>query len=143
MEGQPRCIKCGRILKSAASIARGMGSRCAGSNVTGGKTFPMRIRRGDGKVHQSVSNNTPTCSILTNDSSIQPLRKRADISRMRAERRKLFDERKPFQCGVLSRTHIPAIYVPTTEGTWKEKHTGRIIPHEKLQNYLKRFRTYP
>ena len=30
MEGKPRCKKCGRVLKSPASIARGMGSKCAG-----------------------------------------------------------------------------------------------------------------
>lgn len=139
MEGQPRCIKCGRVLKSAASIARGMGSKCAGIGGTRGKAFHMQMGERAGKVCQSLDNNVATSSVLPSDLSTKPLRKRVDISRIKAERRKMFDERKPFQCGVLSKSHIPVIYVPTTEGTWKENHTGRIIPHEKLQNYLKRF----
>lgn len=139
MEGQPRCIKCGRILKSAASIARGMGSKCAGIGATGGKAFHMSIGGPAGKICQSIGGSIPMRSVFPQDLPTKPLRRRTDISRMRAERRKLFDERKPFQCGVLSRTHTPVIYLPTTEGAWKENHSGRIIPHEKLQNYLIRF----
>jgi len=139
MEGQARCIKCGRILKSAASIARGMGSKCAGIGAKGGKAFHMRIRERGGKACQSVDHNTSTNSILTNDLSAEPLRRRVDISRMRAERRRLFDERKPFQCGVLTRTHTPLIYIPAGDSAWKENHSGRTIPHGTLQNYLKRY----
>ena len=139
MEGQPRCIKCGRILNSAASIARGMGSKCAGIGTVGGRAFHMKIGKRAGKNCQSVGGNIPMSSVFPQDLPTKPLRRRADISRMRAERRKLFDERKTFQCGVLTRTYIPLIYVPAGDGTWKENHSGRSIPHEALQNYLKRY----
>jgi len=139
MEGQPRCIKCGRILKSAASIARGMGSKCAGIRATGGKAFHMKIRERVGKACQSAGNSIPTSSVLPQDLSTRSFRRRADISMKRAERRRLFDERKPFQCGVLTRTHTPLIYVPAGDSAWKENHSGRTIPHEILQNYLKRY----
>ncbi len=139
MEGQPRCIKCGRILKSAASITRGMGSTCAGIRANGGKAFHMKIRERAGKACQSVDGGIPTSSVFPQSLSTKPLRRRADISMKRAERRRLFDERKPFQCGVLTRTHTPLIYVPAGDGVWKENHSGRTIPHEALQSYLKHY----
>lgn len=139
MEGQPRCIKCGRILKLAASIARGMGSKCAGIGVTGGRAFDMGIGGRSSEASQSIDSNVLTSSVPPSDLSTQPLRKRVDFSRIKAERRKLFDQRKPFQCGVLTRTHIPLIYVPAGDSAWKENHSGRTIPHEILQNYLKRY----
>jgi len=139
MEALPRCKKCRRILKSAASIARGMGSKCAGVSFTSGKTFHSRIRGRSGSAYQSTGGNASTGLVLPNAFSAKCLRKRADISHIKAERRKLFDERKPFQCGVLTRTHTPLIYVPAGDSAWKENHSGRTIPHETLQNYLKRY----
>lgn len=43
---KPRCSKCGRVLTSPQSIARGIGPECAG--LTGGKgpTKPGRPRKG-------------------------------------------------------------------------------------------------
>lgn len=139
MERQPRCIKCGRVLKSPASIARGMGSKCAGISITGGKTFHMRIEGKANKACQNTGNNAPANAVFPHDLSTKSLHNRTNISRTKAERRRLFDERKPFQCGVLTRTHTPLIYVPAGDSTWKENHSGRTIPHEALQNYLKRY----
>ncbi len=139
MEGQPRCVKCGRVLKSAASIARGMGSKCAGISATAGKAFHMKIGERAGKACQNRTGSIPTSSVFPQDLPGKPLRRRADISGKRAERRRLFDERKPFQCGVLTKTHTPLIYLPAGDSAWKENHSGRTIPHEALQNYLKRY----
>lgn len=45
---KPRCQKCGRPLKSALSIARGLGPICAGANGGGRSVTRHRARRGGG-----------------------------------------------------------------------------------------------
>ena len=139
MEEQARCKKCGRVLKSAASIARGIGSTCAGTKPTSGKTFNPRIRGGTTKPYSTPGPNRIQNAALSGDLSNKTVSKREMFRKVRDERRKLFEERRPFQCGVLTRTHTPLIYVPLGDSGWKENHSGRIIPHEKLQAYLKRF----
>ncbi len=139
MEEQARCKKCGRVLKSAASIARGMGSTCAGTKPTSGKTFNPRVRAGSTKCYSTPGPNRIQNAALSGDLSNKPVSKREMFRKVRDERRKLFEERRPFQCGVLTRTHIPLIYVPAGERSWKENHSGRTIPHEALQNYLERY----
>ena len=42
MEKNPRCKKCGRLLKSPLSIASGMGPKCAGVSLRLGKVFVSR-----------------------------------------------------------------------------------------------------
>ena len=44
------------------------------------------------------------------------------------QRRKLFEQRMPFQFGVLARTHTPLIYVPLKKNRWKESRSGRALP---------------
>ena len=139
MEEQARCKKCGRILKSPASIARGMGSTCAGTTTNSGKSFDLRVRRGSAKPSSATGPDMGQNAAFSGDLSNKPASKREIFRNVRDERRKLFEERRPFQCGVLTRTHTPLIYVPLGESGWKEDHSGRVIPHEKLQAYLKRF----
>ncbi len=139
MEEQARCKKCGRVLKSAASIARGMGSTCAGITAMSGRMFHARSKRSASQAYQGTGTSNTQNAFFVGDLSSKQLSKREVFRRMKAERRRLFEERKPFQCGVLSKTHTPLIYVPAGDGDWKENHSGRIIPHEKLQNYLKRY----
>lgn len=139
MEGQPKCKKCGRVLKSPASIARGMGSKCAGITATSGREFHSRHRRDSGKTHQSVGASGAQTPLSSGDLPTQRLSKKEVFRRLKEERRRLFEERMPFQCGVLSRTHTPLVYVPSGDGGWMENHSGRIIPHEELHNYLKRY----
>ena len=43
---KPRCAKCGRVLTSAASIARGIGPECAGLSGGKGPAKPGRPRKG-------------------------------------------------------------------------------------------------
>lgn len=139
MEGQPKCIKCGRILKSPASVARGMGSKCAGITATTGRTFHSRYKQDSGITYQGMGANNKQAMLFSGDLSTKRLPKREVLRRIKEERRRLFLDRKPFQCGVLSRTHIPLIYVPARDGDWQENHSGRIIPHEELHKYLKRY----
>jgi len=139
MEEPVRCKKCGRVLKSPASIARGMGSTCAGTTFGAGKNFRIRTSRSSGKSYSATGSNGIQNTACYGDLSTNPVGKRQRFRGGKDERRKLFEQRMPFQCGVLARTHIPLIYVPLGEGGWKENHSGRIIPHEKLQAYLKRF----
>jgi len=139
MEEQARCKKCGRILKAPASIAREMGSTCAGTMPTARKSFSLRIRRGSAKPYSATGPGRIQNAAFPGDLSNKPVSKREIFRKVRDERRKLFEERRPFQCGVLTRTHTPLIYVPLGDSGWKEDHSGRVIPHEKLQAYLKRF----
>ena len=138
MEEQARCKKCGRVLKSPASIARGMGSTCAGTTTTG-KSFGARIRTGSRKPNSTSAPNRIQSTAAFGDLSTTPISQRKHFRKAKEERRELFEQRMTFQCGVLAKTSIPVIYVPLREGGWKENHSGRVIPHEKLQAYLKRF----
>ena len=139
MEGQPKCKKCGRVLKSAASVARGMGSKCAGITATSGGSLPARCKQSSGKAYQGVGASDIQAPLFPGDLSSKPLSRREVFRRIKEERRRLFEERKPFQCGVLSRTRTPLVYVPAGDSGWMENHSGRTIPHEKLQDYLKRY----
>lgn len=139
MEGQPKCKKCGRVLKSAASVARGMGSKCAGITATSGGSLRTRCKQSSGKAYQSLGASGTQTPLSPGALSTKRLSKREVFRRIKDARRRLFEERKPFQCGVLSRTGTPLVYVPAGDGGWMENHSGRIIPHEELHNYLKRY----
>lgn len=66
---------------------------------------------------------------------------RREMARLRREeRRRLFEKRQTFQCGVLSGSRIPLIYEPAGDGEWKDRANGKVISHEHLQSYLVRFR---
>ena len=139
MVEQARCKKCGRVLKSPASIARRMGSTCAGISPDGGKSFRLGIRKGSDETYSTAVPNKLQDAAAYGELPPKPISHRERFRRTREERRERFEQRMPFQCGVLARTNIPVIFVPLGEGRWKENHSGRIIPHERLQAYLKRF----
>jgi hypothetical protein len=134
MEQQARCKKCGRILKSPQSIALGMGSTCAGIASCTGRASSIRQRRSSGKAYKNdhgSNRSTP----LTGDLSPKPLTAR----QIREQRRRLFEEHKPFRCGIFAKTRKPLIYVPTETGSWKEDWTGKEISHERLKGYLRKY----
>ena len=139
MEGQPKCKKCGRVLKSPGSVARGMGSKCAGITAATGRTFHSRYMQDSGKTYQADGASGRQVTLFPGDLSTKRLGKREVFRRIKEERHRLFLERKPFQCSVLSRTRTPLVYVPAGDGDWKESHSGRIIPHKKLHDYLKQY----
>jgi hypothetical protein len=134
MEQQARCKKCGRILKSPQSIALGMGSTCAGVASGAGKAAQVRQTRRSSRVHKNDAagrKNTP----LVGDLSSKSLTMR----QIREQRRRLFEDRKPFRCGIFAKTREPLIYVPAENGLWKEDWTGREISHERLKDYLRKY----
>jgi len=142
MEENPRCKKCRRVLKSPISIARGMGPKCAGVSATRGKSVRARITRSSGIAYQSVcvvSNQIQT-PLFPGDLPMKRLSKRELYRRRREERRRSFETREPFQCGILLPKRKPLVYTPLDDGSWKENPTGRVISHERLQEYLKQYR---
>jgi hypothetical protein len=140
MEGKPRCKKCGRDLKSPASIARGIGSKCAGVSAPSGKSDHARMKQSSGTAYQSTGSSITQTPLFSGDLPTKLLSKRELYRRRREERRRLFETREPFQCGVLLPKRKPLIYIPVDDGNWKENSSGRVISHERLQKYLSRYR---
>ncbi len=140
MEGKPRCTKCGRVLKSPASITRGMGSKCAGVGATRGKSIRVRMKRTSGRAFESVDTGGLQTLIFTGELPAKPLSKREQYRQHCEQRRRMFEMREPFQCGLLLPHRRPLIYVPLNDGNWKETPSGRVISHERLQEYLTRYR---
>lgn len=67
------------------------------------------------------------------------LSKRELARRRREERRRMFETRLPFQCGLVLPARKPLVYTPLEDGSWQENHSGRVISHDRLQQYLVRF----
>lgn len=139
MEKQPRCKKCGRRLKSPLSIAIGMGPKCAGITSASGRSV---------RVHSKPSSCTAysdklvqvQAPLFTGELPKKRLSKRELFRKRREERRRLFETRLPFQCGLVMPARKPLVYTPLDNGLWREDYSGRVISHERLQKYLVRFR---
>lgn len=140
MEGKPRCKKCGRALKSTASIARGMGSKCAGVTATSGKRVRPKTRRSSGRAYPSVGMSGGQSWLFPGEPLVKPLGKKEIYRERKEERRRSFETRQPFQCGLLLPKKTPLVYEPLEDGSWKENPSGRVIPHERLQEYLTKYR---
>jgi hypothetical protein len=41
---------------------------------------------------------------------------------------------------VLPPKRKPLVYTPLDDGTWRENPSGRVVSHERLQEYLTRYR---
>jgi hypothetical protein len=139
MKQKHRCKKCGRLLKSPISIARGMGPKCAGISSVGRRSIHVGVRRSSGKRYQSVGAGSFQMPLMPGEPPTQKVSRRELARRRREERRRLFESRQPFQCGMLSGRKIPLRYEPSGESEWKENASGRLISHERLQAYLKRY----
>lgn len=139
MEGKPRCKKCGRILKSPASITRGMGSVCAGLSDGKGKRDLARTQCVEGKTYLESGPSRKQTRLFPGEVSIKPLSKKEVYRKQREERRRAFETHSRFQCGVAMPKNQPLIYEPLTDGEWKEYPTGRVISHKRLQGYLTRY----
>ncbi|MCZ7547640.1 MAG: hypothetical protein M5U11_00590 [Anaerolineales bacterium] len=70
----------------------------------------------------------------------KPMSKKELYRRRREERRRSFETHQPFQCGLLMPKKMPLVYEPLEDGSWKENPSGRVIPHERLQHYLTKYR---
>ncbi len=140
MEENPRCKKCGRLLRSSISIARGMGPKCAGVTATAGRSVHTKILQRSGKAYPNISTSSTQASLFPGDLPTKRLSKRELYRRRREERRRLFETREPFQCGVLLPKRKPLVYTPLQDGMWRENPSGRVVSHERLQEYLTRYR---
>jgi hypothetical protein len=140
MVKQPRCKKCGRRLKSPLSVAQGMGPKCAGISSTSRRSVRVQT-----KISSSVaySDRTPVhvqVPLITGELPRNQLSMRELIRRRKDERRRLFETRLPFQCGLVLPARKPLVYIPLDDGSWQENHSGKVISHERLQQYLVKYR---
>ena len=140
MEKQPRCKKCGRRLKSPMSIARGMGPKCAGITSTSGKSVRTRSKPSSRTAYSDKTLVQMQAPLFTGELPKKGLSKRELFRRRREERRRLFETRLPFQCGLVLPARKQLAYTPMEDGSWREDYSGRVISHERLQQYLVRFR---
>lgn len=139
MEGKPKCKKCGRRLKSPMSVARGMGPTCAGITSTSRNSIPSRSKRSSGVAHSDEAPNQMQPLLFHGELPKKRLSKRELVRRRREKRRRLFETRLPFQCGMVLPARQLLLYIPLEDGSWQENHTGRVISHERLQQYLVRY----
>lgn len=140
MKGIPRCKKCGRALKSPISIARGIGSKCAGVTATPGKRVLPKVRRNSGRAYPSAGVSGGHSLVFPGESLVKPLSKKEIYRERKEERRRSFETRQQFECGLLMPKKMPLVYEPLEDGSWKENPSGRVIPHERLQQYLTKYR---
>ena len=140
MEKQPRCKKCGRRLKSPLSIAIGMGPKCAGIKSTSGRSVRIQNKPRSHTAYSDMSLDQVQVPLFTSELPKKGLNKRELFRRRREERRRLFETRLPFQCGLVLPARKPLVYIPLEDGSWREDYSGRVISHERLQQYLVRFR---
>ncbi len=132
----PRCSKCGRRLKSPESIARGIGPKCAGASGAGAR---VRLSSRNGSAYSLGVTDSHQQAMPIAATPRRRLSKRELIRGRKDERRRLFEARLPFQCGVLVTSRRPLVYLPLPDDKWKEEHSGRTIPHARLQDYLMRY----
>ncbi len=135
----PRCIKCGRRLKSAESIARGIGPKCAGTSGSN-RRVQIRTQHPNGLAYSVGATDGHQQPMPIGDAPSRRISKKEVIRRKKEERRRRFEARLPFQCGVLIASRRPLVYVPLPDDIWKEEHSGRTIPHARLQDYLLRYK---
>ena len=140
MEKQPRCKKCGRRLKSPLSIAIGMGPKCVGMKSTYGSRVRVRSKPSSRATYPDKSLAQMQAPLFAGELPKEGLSKREMFRRRREERRRLFETRLPFQCGLVLPARKPLVYTPLEDGSWREDYSGRVISHESLQQYLVRFR---
>ena len=145
MEKQPRCKKCGRRLKSSLSIAIGMGPKCAGITSASGRSVRVQRRPSSGAAYSDTAPSQVQAPLFPGETPSKRINKRGPelnprFRRRRDERRRLFETRLPFQCGLVLPARKPLVYTPLEDGSWREDYSGRVISHERLQQYLVRFR---
>lgn len=136
---KPRCKKCGKVLSDPESIARGMGPKCAGISIVG-RSIKVRIARLGGISYSLGLSSSVQAILPIVDPATKIQFEREPAICTREERRRLFEARKPFPCGLLLPERKPIIYTPTAYGDWKNNRNESVIPHNQLQSYLKRYR---
>ena len=139
MKAKPKCKKCGRVLKSPLSIALGMGPKCAGISLEKGLGVRVGNRRSSGNAYASPGAGNVQTPLIPSSKPEEKVSKKELVRKLRSERRRLFEQRQSFQCGFLAGGKTPLIYEPAGEKEWKDKANGKIMTHERLQDYLTRY----
>lgn len=135
---EPRCKKCGRILHDPESVARGMGPKCAG--ISGGsRNVKAKLCRRSGSPYSLGFSGSVQAALPIMDPAPKIHSTRELTIHSRVERRRLFEERKSFQCGLMLPERKPIIYTPTHDGGWQNNNSDSVISHDQLQSYLKRY----
>lgn len=134
----PRCMKCGRRLESPESIARGIGPKCAGTSGRS-RSAKVRVTSRNGLAYSLGLTDSHQQPMLMGEARTRRISRRELIRRKKEERRRRFEARLPFQCGILVANRMPLVYLPLPDDKWKEEHSGRTIPHARLQDYLLRY----
>jgi hypothetical protein len=139
MNGKPRCKKCGRVLKSPLSIALGTGPKCARISLASGQGVSVGNRPSFCNAYHDRGTGGVQTPLTSSDNPEKNMSKKELFLRQRAERRLMFEQRQSFQCGFLAREKTPLIYEPMGERDWKDGASGKILSHERLQDYLIRY----
>ena len=139
MEKQSKCKKCGRRLKSPLSIAIGMGPKCAGIKSTSGRSVRVQSKPSSRTTFSDKTLVQVQTPLFMGELPKKRLSRRELFRRRREERRRLFETRLQFQCGMVLPARKPLVYTPLEDGSWQENHSGRVISHERLQQYLVRY----
>lgn len=137
---EPRCKRCGRILKDPASISRGMGLQCAGATNGETRARQPRIRRGTGQGFALMTHCGDQHQLFASGAAERAEKetraeKRARIQSVKAQRRASFERRQPFQCGINTLTRETIVYLPRPDGTWVNSE-GYHTTHTALEKYL-------
>jgi hypothetical protein len=141
METTVKCRKCGRVLKNPASIAMGMGPKCAGMPAGSGGRFRLKIRRSAGKAYAPDGGKVGAqMPLIPTERDGKKLSRKEIARQKREERRRAIEQRRPFQRGLTGMTRTPLIYEPVGEKEWRDGLSGRLISQEKLQAFLTRHR---
>lgn len=136
METTVKCRKCGRVLKNLASIAMGMGPKCAGVSAGSGGRFHLKISRSAGKAYTPVGGKAgEQMPLIPTEREGKKLSRKEIARQKREERRRAIEQRRPFQCGRTGSTRTPLIYEPMGEKEWRDGLSGRLISQEKLQAF--------
>lgn len=152
----PRCKRCGRVLKSPASIARGMGPECAGAGPGRGKRFRLPIKGRTTHAYQSAPTFGKSQPAAAGMFTTQPTKAEIEEEAKRAaqcERRKALDEHQVITLGPFARRNLDykfiTTYTPVSPDEWKmesrNETTGEIIErgftttHQNLADFLNRY----
>jgi hypothetical protein len=108
--------------------------------ATSGKKVLPNVRRSSGRAYPSVEVSGGQPLLFSGEPPAKPLSKKEIYRRRKEERRRSFETRRSFQCGLLLPKKMPLVYEPLEDGSWKENPSGRVIPHERLQEYLTKYR---
>jgi hypothetical protein len=101
---------------------------------------PVRAKRSSSKAYQCLGVGERQALLFSGELSAQPVSKKELYRRKREERRRSFETHRPFQCGLLMPKRKPLVYEPLADGNWQENPGGRVISHERLQQYLVKYR---